>query len=437
MTASAARRAATLDRFASHVFDLLIVGGGATRRGDRARRGPARAGRRAVRRGRLRRRDLQPVVEADPRRPALPAVRQPAPGLRRADRTAPPDADGAPPVPADRVRVSRVPRREPAPGHAGRRHRDLQRARALAPARARPQAVRPRALRAGAAPARRRPRRARWPTSTARPTTPASCSRTSSTPRPPARPSPTTCAPRPRCAIAAAASPASRSRTARPAQRFEARARVVLSATGPFTDSFLAEPARHRLRPTLGVHLVFDAARVPHGGRALVLRSPARQPAVLRPARRRAHHRRHDRHRLVVAASRRASTTTSARAAKTSPTCSRRPTTRFPTCAWRRTTCCRPSRPCGRCSRPAPTRRRRPRASTRSRAPRTACWSIAGGKLTTLRRMGEAGRRPLDRGAARRRPRTRARSLRDRRSPAAGRRPAARVAGGRRACRPT
>ena len=30
MTAGAARRAATLDRFASHTFDLLIVGGGAT-----------------------------------------------------------------------------------------------------------------------------------------------------------------------------------------------------------------------------------------------------------------------------------------------------------------------------------------------------------------------------------------------------------------------
>jgi glycerol-3-phosphate dehydrogenase len=58
--------------------------------------------------------------------------------------------------------------------------------------------------------------------------------------------------------------------------RFEARARVVLSATGPFTDSFLAEGngASHRLRPTLGVHLVFDAARVPHQGRALVLRTP-------------------------------------------------------------------------------------------------------------------------------------------------------------------
>jgi glycerol-3-phosphate dehydrogenase len=54
---------------------------------------------------------------------------------------------------------------------------------------------------------------------------------------------------------------------------FETRARIMLSATGPFTDSFVADGA-HRLRPTLGVHLVFDAARVPHGGRALVLRSP-------------------------------------------------------------------------------------------------------------------------------------------------------------------
>jgi glycerol-3-phosphate dehydrogenase len=59
---------------------------------------------------------------------------------------------------------------------------------------------------------------------------------------------------------------------------FEARARLVVSATGPFTDSFLAggrtNGAAPKLRPTLGVHLVFDADRVPHGDRALVLRSP-------------------------------------------------------------------------------------------------------------------------------------------------------------------
>jgi glycerol-3-phosphate dehydrogenase len=54
--------------------------------------------------------------------------------------------------------------------------------------------------------------------------------------------------------------------------RFEIRASLLLSATGPFTDGFLGGP--RRLRPTLGVHLVFDAARLPHGGRALVLRTP-------------------------------------------------------------------------------------------------------------------------------------------------------------------
>jgi glycerol-3-phosphate dehydrogenase len=53
---------------------------------------------------------------------------------------------------------------------------------------------------------------------------------------------------------------------------FEIPARIVVSATGPFTDSFLGGP--RRLRPTLGVHLVLDAARLPHGGRALVPRTP-------------------------------------------------------------------------------------------------------------------------------------------------------------------
>src|SRR5260370_26773466 len=50
------------------------------------------------------------------------------------------------------------------------------------------------------------------------------------------------------------------------------RARVVVNATGPFSDRF--DPGRHNLRPTLGVHLVFDAGRLPLAGRALVLRSP-------------------------------------------------------------------------------------------------------------------------------------------------------------------
>jgi glycerol-3-phosphate dehydrogenase len=56
--------------------------------------------------------------------------------------------------------------------------------------------------------------------------------------------------------------------------RIDTRATIVVSATGPFTDSFLAGNSAPRLRPTLGVHLVLDAARLPHNGRVLVLRSP-------------------------------------------------------------------------------------------------------------------------------------------------------------------
>jgi glycerol-3-phosphate dehydrogenase len=54
--------------------------------------------------------------------------------------------------------------------------------------------------------------------------------------------------------------------------RFPIRARVVLNATGPFSDAFRG--GRPVLRPTLGVHVVVDAARLPTGGRAFVLRSP-------------------------------------------------------------------------------------------------------------------------------------------------------------------
>lgn len=52
----------------------------------------------------------------------------------------------------------------------------------------------------------------------------------------------------------------------------EIRATVVVNATGPYSDAF--DRGRRNLRPTLGVHLVFDERRVPHHGRALVLRSP-------------------------------------------------------------------------------------------------------------------------------------------------------------------
>jgi glycerol-3-phosphate dehydrogenase len=50
------------------------------------------------------------------------------------------------------------------------------------------------------------------------------------------------------------------------------RARIVVNATGPFSDSF--DRGRRNLRPTLGVHIVVSAERVPHGGRVIVLRSP-------------------------------------------------------------------------------------------------------------------------------------------------------------------
>ena len=57
---------------------------------------------------------------------------------------------------------------------------------------------------------------------------------------------------------------------------FEVRAHAIVTAAGPFTDgALLAGQVPPRLRPTLGVHLVFDAARVPHhDGRVLVLRTP-------------------------------------------------------------------------------------------------------------------------------------------------------------------
>ena len=54
--------------------------------------------------------------------------------------------------------------------------------------------------------------------------------------------------------------------------RFTIRARAVLNATGPFSDAFRGGP--RVLRPTLGVHIVVDSARLPGSGRAFVLRSP-------------------------------------------------------------------------------------------------------------------------------------------------------------------
>ncbi len=53
---------------------------------------------------------------------------------------------------------------------------------------------------------------------------------------------------------------------------FNIEAHVIVNATGPFSDAISGGPPA--LRPTLGVHLVLDADRLPTGGRAVVLRSP-------------------------------------------------------------------------------------------------------------------------------------------------------------------
>jgi glycerol-3-phosphate dehydrogenase len=54
------------------------------------------------------------------------------------------------------------------------------------------------------------------------------------------------------------------------------RAKVVVNATGPFSDTFdrRGRHAPRNLRPTLGVHILVPADRLPHGGRVFVLRSP-------------------------------------------------------------------------------------------------------------------------------------------------------------------
>ena len=58
-------------------------------------------------------------------------------------------------------------------------------------------------------------------------------------------------------------------------QAFVIQARAVVNATGPFSDSFRGEG--RTLRPTLGAHVVFDASRLATGGRAVVVRSPRDQ----------------------------------------------------------------------------------------------------------------------------------------------------------------
>ncbi len=55
-------------------------------------------------------------------------------------------------------------------------------------------------------------------------------------------------------------------------ETFPVTARAIVNATGPFSDAFRGE--RPLLRPTLGVHMVVHADRLPTGGRAIVIHSP-------------------------------------------------------------------------------------------------------------------------------------------------------------------
>jgi glycerol-3-phosphate dehydrogenase len=55
-------------------------------------------------------------------------------------------------------------------------------------------------------------------------------------------------------------------------ETFPVHARAVVNCTGPFSDAFRG--GRPVLRPTLGVHAVFEAERLPTAGRAIVINSP-------------------------------------------------------------------------------------------------------------------------------------------------------------------
>jgi glycerol-3-phosphate dehydrogenase len=55
-------------------------------------------------------------------------------------------------------------------------------------------------------------------------------------------------------------------------ETFPVRARAVVNCTGPFSDAFRG--GTPVLRPTLGVHAVFEAERLPTAGRAIVINSP-------------------------------------------------------------------------------------------------------------------------------------------------------------------
>ena len=163
----------------------------------------------------------------------------------------------------------------------------------------------------------------------------------------------------------------------------------MLNATGPFSDAFRG--GERILRPTLGVHIVVDAARLPTSGRAFVLRSPRDGrvmfvlPAGPRtiigttdtdwPDRRGAGPAPGDEIRAHADDVAYLLESAEPRLPLGRPAARGRAAAPSPGCA-----------PCWPAAPPIP---RPPRASTPSGSTRRGVLTVAGGKLTTMRRMGE------------------------------------------------
>ena len=265
--------AAALGRLADEAFDVLVVGAGATGAAiarDAALRGLSVAlcdrgdfaGETSSHSSKLIHGGLRYLEHGH-----LPLVFEALAERRRLMVTA------RPPVPAGRVLLPRLPRRGPVAGQADHRRRAVRRPGAVAPAGPQPAAGPGAALPAGAAAAHGRaaggPRLRRLP-DRRRPPGAGERARRRGGRRGGA------------VLRRARARPVgggghghrllARDREAPGAPAFAVRARAVVNATGPFSDAFRG--GGRALRPTLGVHMVVDAARLPTGGRAFVIRSP-------------------------------------------------------------------------------------------------------------------------------------------------------------------
>ena len=177
------QRNAALARMREETFDVVVIGGGVNGNGARARRRQPRPVGRAARAARLRRRHLEPLEQADPRRAALPRADRVRAGARGAARAQPAAQRGS-------RRTSCGPCRSSSRCEQPRRRARVRRRRdaALRPARRRrgPAAAPPpaRARRSGLA-RRSRPTRssAASSTTTRRSTTPATRSPSRAPPR--------------------------------------------------------------------------------------------------------------------------------------------------------------------------------------------------------------------------------------------------------------